>query len=172
MRGVVGFGGGEYVDAESGVDVPAGVCGREEYVLVRGRPGGRGERVAAEGTWTAGAALTVSPANNPFPSSGGTGTLTIGAPAEVAWTAASNAAWIAITSGASGSGQRDGGLYGGGQHWGGAHGNDYGERAYSDDCGERAGWAGECFDDPERRHGSDADVHLRGVRFGGVWEYL
>ena len=56
--------------------------------------------------------------------SGGSGSVGVTAGTGCAWTAVSNAAWITITSGASGIGQRDGELLGGGQHGHGAHRDD------------------------------------------------
>jgi hypothetical protein len=46
----------------------------------------------------------ISPANQSFTAAGGTGSSTVTTSAGCAWTAASNAAWITLTSGATGSG--------------------------------------------------------------------
>jgi subtilisin family serine protease len=47
---------------------------------------------------------SIAPTSASYSSAGGTGSVTVTASAGCAWTAASNAAWITITSGASGSG--------------------------------------------------------------------
>ncbi len=47
---------------------------------------------------------TLSPANQTFEAAGGAGMIAVTAPPRCAWTAASNAAWIKITAGASASG--------------------------------------------------------------------
>jgi hypothetical protein len=47
---------------------------------------------------------SISPSSQNFPSSGGTGSVTVTAGGGCAWTAVSNASWIHVTSGASGSG--------------------------------------------------------------------
>jgi hypothetical protein len=47
---------------------------------------------------------SISPTSQPFGPDGGTGNLTVNAPNGCPWTAASNASWIAITSGSSGKG--------------------------------------------------------------------
>lgn len=49
-------------------------------------------------------ALSVSPLNPTVPQSGGTGTLTVTAPAGCAWVATSNVPWLTVTSGSGGSG--------------------------------------------------------------------
>ncbi len=56
--------------------------------------------------------FSISPTSALFAAAGGTGTVTVTAGAGCAWTASSNATFITITSGASGSGQRDGLLLG------------------------------------------------------------
>ncbi|MGH9823375.1 MAG: BACON domain-containing protein, partial [Blastocatellia bacterium] len=48
--------------------------------------------------------MTIDPANASFGTSGGTGTVSIGACGTCAWTASSNADWIGLTSNASGTG--------------------------------------------------------------------
>ena len=48
--------------------------------------------------------FTISPTNNTFVSSGGTGSVSVTAPDGCSWSATSNASWITITSGSSGSG--------------------------------------------------------------------
>ena len=48
--------------------------------------------------------ITVSPSTAEFGSNGGTGIVTVGAPAGCAWSATAGASWITITGGASGSG--------------------------------------------------------------------
>jgi hypothetical protein len=54
----------------------------------------------------AGAACTfsVSPTTIALSSNGGTGSVTVSAPGGCAWTATSNASWLVVTSGGSGSG--------------------------------------------------------------------
>ncbi|MBK8688431.1 MAG: hypothetical protein IPN24_08280 [Betaproteobacteria bacterium] len=47
---------------------------------------------------------TLSPASGSFTAAGGTGTATMNASAGCAWTAASNASWLTVTAGATGSG--------------------------------------------------------------------
>jgi hypothetical protein len=47
---------------------------------------------------------SISPTSQSFPSSGGTGSVNVTAPAGCNWTATSNASWITITSGSSGNG--------------------------------------------------------------------
>jgi len=49
-------------------------------------------------------AYSIAPMTQSFPASGGTGTVNVTAGAGCAWTAASNAPWIAIISGAAGTG--------------------------------------------------------------------
>ena len=49
-------------------------------------------------------AYSISPTSQAFTAAGGTGSSTVTAGAGCAWTAASNAAWITVTSGASGTG--------------------------------------------------------------------
>jgi hypothetical protein len=51
-----------------------------------------------------GCSYSIAPTSQSFPSSGGTGTVGVTAGAGCNWTATSNAAWLHITSGASGSG--------------------------------------------------------------------
>ena len=51
-----------------------------------------------------GCTYTVSPTSAPWSASGGTGTVTVTAPVGCGWTAASNASWLAVTAGSSGSG--------------------------------------------------------------------
>jgi formylglycine-generating enzyme required for sulfatase activity len=51
-----------------------------------------------------GCASSVSPTSAQVAAEGGTGTVSVTAPAGCAWTAASNVAWVTVTSGASGSG--------------------------------------------------------------------
>ncbi len=48
--------------------------------------------------------VSVAPVNHAFPAGGGSGVVSVNATAGCAWTAVSNAAWITVTSGASGSG--------------------------------------------------------------------
>ena len=48
--------------------------------------------------------VTLTPGSQSIPTGGGSGAVTVGAPAGCAWTAASTAAWISITSGSNGSG--------------------------------------------------------------------
>ena len=48
--------------------------------------------------------VTISPANQSLSATTGSGTIAVAAPAGCAWSASSNAAWLVITSGASGSG--------------------------------------------------------------------
>jgi glucose/arabinose dehydrogenase len=52
----------------------------------------------------AGCTYAISPAKATFPAAGGTGTVTVTAGAGCNWTAVSNASWIIVTGGASGSG--------------------------------------------------------------------
>jgi len=47
---------------------------------------------------------SISPTNQSFPAAGGSGTLTVTADTSCSWTAVSNASWITITSGSSGTG--------------------------------------------------------------------
>jgi hypothetical protein len=49
-------------------------------------------------------APTIAPSSASIPAAGGTGSVTVTAGAGCAWTAASNAAWISITAGSSGTG--------------------------------------------------------------------
>jgi hypothetical protein len=53
---------------------------------------------------TSGCAYTVSPTTHFFPEAGGTGNVAITSSGGCAWSAVSNAAWIVVTSGSSGSG--------------------------------------------------------------------
>jgi hypothetical protein len=46
----------------------------------------------------------ISPATGSLPQSGGSGTITVTAPAECVWTAVSDSPWLVITVGASGQG--------------------------------------------------------------------
>ncbi len=57
-------------------------------------------------TQAAGSSCTysINPTNQSFPSSGGSGSVNVTTQGGCAWTAASNASWITITSGASGTG--------------------------------------------------------------------
>ncbi len=55
-------------------------------------------------TQGSGCAFTIAPDSQSVPAAGGTGNVAVTAGAGCAWTAASNAPWIAITSGATGSG--------------------------------------------------------------------
>lgn len=48
--------------------------------------------------------VSLSPANNEFGANGGSGSLTVNAPAACNWSATSDASWITVTAGASGSG--------------------------------------------------------------------
>jgi hypothetical protein len=48
--------------------------------------------------------ITVSPTTADFGSNGGTGSVTVGAPAGCAWSATAGASWITVTGGAAGSG--------------------------------------------------------------------
>src|SRR5712692_7613197 len=60
----------------------------------------------AMGTWTVPAACTysISPTSQSFTSAAGTSTVAVTAGAGCSWTTVSNAAWITITAGASGTG--------------------------------------------------------------------
>lgn len=51
-----------------------------------------------------GCSYAISPASGSVPSAGGSGTVAVSTSAGCPWTAASNASWIAVTSGASGNG--------------------------------------------------------------------
>ncbi len=62
------------------------------------------DNVVVKKTVAAICSYAVSPTSQSFSSAGGTGTVTVTAPAGCPWTAASDSAWITITSGASGSG--------------------------------------------------------------------
>jgi hypothetical protein len=55
-------------------------------------------------TITQSCSATISSTSQPFAPSGGTGTISVATSSTCAWTATSNASWLTITSGASGSG--------------------------------------------------------------------
>ncbi len=55
-------------------------------------------------TQSSGCGVTVQPASHAVPASSGAGTVTVRTGAGCSWSAASNAPWIAVTSGASGAG--------------------------------------------------------------------
>ncbi|MGA9774212.1 MAG: BACON domain-containing carbohydrate-binding protein [Blastocatellia bacterium] len=65
-----------------------------------------GSRLVAteESVSTPGCSYSISPTSQSFPSAGGSGTVAVTAGAGCSWTASSNAPWLRITSGASGSG--------------------------------------------------------------------
>lgn len=65
-----------------------------------------GSRLVAteEPAGTPGCTFSISPVSQPFGSSGGTGNVTVTAGAGCGWIATSNAQWIHVTSGASGTG--------------------------------------------------------------------
>ena len=48
---------------------------------------------------------SLSPAGQSYPSSGGTGSVTVSTASTCGWTASSSAAWLAVTAGSSGAGQ-------------------------------------------------------------------
>jgi len=60
-------------------------------------------RIRAIPARATGCTYTIAPTNASTPAGGGTGSVTVTAPTGCTWTAASNASWITITSGASGS---------------------------------------------------------------------
>jgi M6 family metalloprotease-like protein len=62
------------------------------------------DNVVIKKTVSASCAYSISPTSQSFASAGGTGTVSIAAASGCSWTAASNAGWISITSGASGAG--------------------------------------------------------------------
>jgi hypothetical protein len=62
--------------------------------------GGSVSRIASTTPCT----FSIAPTSASFPNTGGTGSVSVTAPAGCPWTAASNVSWITITSGSSGSG--------------------------------------------------------------------
>jgi M6 family metalloprotease-like protein len=62
------------------------------------------DNVVIKKTVSASCTYSISPTSQSFASAGGTGTVSIAAASGCSWTAASNAGWISITSGASGAG--------------------------------------------------------------------
>jgi len=106
--------GGQYYDAGSGVQITAtpnpgyGFTGWSGAAI--GNPGAASTIIAINGPTSltasfAPSGFTLSAPSAGFGGSGGTGTVgVVTNPAGAAWTAASNAAWIAITSGAQGAG--------------------------------------------------------------------
>jgi len=69
---------------------------------VDGRPANTVRVAFASGTPSCNYAI--APTNQSFAASGGTGSVNVTAPAGCAWTAAANAAWLAITAGSPGNG--------------------------------------------------------------------
>ncbi|MGH9846116.1 MAG: BACON domain-containing protein, partial [Blastocatellia bacterium] len=61
-------------------------------------------RLNTGGRYILAGALTISPASQSFTAGGGNGNVSVSAAGSCSWTAASNAPWITITSGGSGSG--------------------------------------------------------------------
>src|SRR6185503_14982835 len=87
------------------VSLPRTLAGRGEVDLVLtvdGRPANTVRVAFASGTPSCNYAI--APTNQSFAASGGTGSVNVTAPAGCAWTAAANAAWLAITAGSPGNG--------------------------------------------------------------------
>jgi len=90
---------------QTNVRLPRALAGRGEVdvaLTVDGRAANR-VRVAFAGGATS-CSYSISPSERSISANGGTGSVNVTAPNGCAWTAASNASWITITSGSSGSG--------------------------------------------------------------------
>ena len=74
------------------------------YYWAIGARNSLGANISPVQSFTVGCINTLTLTSAIAPSSGGTGTIPVTAPAGCAWTAVSNAAWITIVSGSSGSG--------------------------------------------------------------------
>jgi hypothetical protein len=66
--------------------------------------GGQSQEITQQGRSPTTCTYTVSPVNAEFGKDAGIGTVTVNAPPDCSWTAASNASWLTITSGGQGSG--------------------------------------------------------------------
>jgi sugar lactone lactonase YvrE len=74
------------------------------YYWAVGARNGIGASASAPWSFTTDCVSALSPANATISAAGGSGTIPVAAPSGCAWTATSNAGWITITSGATGSG--------------------------------------------------------------------
>jgi subtilisin family serine protease len=118
--------GADYVDVTATGTCPWGTVSNANWITITSGANGRGNgRVnysvtansnssSRTGTMTiagqtftvtqSGCSYTVTYSNQPFPSSGGTGSVSVSTISHCPWTASSNANWITITSGSSGTG--------------------------------------------------------------------